>query len=81
MTRREKELFSRAIMFACNVQNVPLDDGVGMNRVAREIADHLTFDVSHAEIIAACAVNLAGKGKRRCVPDSDLLYRLQRGNS
>jgi hypothetical protein len=85
MTRREKELFAMAIRYAERLTNLPRDVGmpVPMKDVARDITDHLTFEVTDDEITAAVAVNRAGRGERTAIrltepAAKDELYRIMR---
>jgi hypothetical protein len=65
MTRREKELFAMAIR--AFDRQLPLSNAGRMTIVGRQLAENLTFKVTDAEIEAAVAVNLAGKGSRTAV--------------
>jgi hypothetical protein len=67
MTRREKELFAAAIRFASPLAMRGQACQKTMTAVAKQISRYLTFEVSDAEIEAAVAVNMAGKGERTAV--------------
>lgn len=67
MTRRETELFAAAIRNLMPSRTIKWD-AESLTKVAREITQNLTFQVTDGEIMSAVAVNFAGKGERTAVP-------------